>query len=271
MGLTAELLAPWRRLRHRGRSLSAAAAQAGAMARGTLLVADPEQVTLVLCRLHEAHALLTLGIQGVRNVYTTTLLEVAADGGWLVLDEPVPRDGHAHMQPGRALHLQGRLEGLQVAFDTTLELIADGPPPYYRVAMPVSVVYQQRREDHRVTVPLAWHATAQLLTPQRALLGGELRDLSAGGMRVLLNPGGARLPRLGEVLPRCVVTLPGEAPVCCRLEVCHVEPPRGPTRAVLGGRFLDLSRAERHRLARIAATLERERQRRLRQPVLALP
>lgn len=270
MGLAAELLTPWRRLRQRNQAVSTAA-RAGAVARGTLLVADPDQVTLVLCRLCEAHALLTLGIQGVREVYTTTLLEVCAEHRWLVIDEPVPRDGHRHLQPGRALHLQGRLEGLQVAFDTTLERVAEGPPPYYRVAMPTSVVYQQRRQDHRVAVPLAWHATAQLLTPERALIAGELRDLSASGMRILLNPGGPRLPRLGEVLPRCVVTLPGEAPVCCRLEVCHVEPPRGPVRASLGGRFLDLSRAEQQRLARIAAALERERQQRLRRPALVLP
>ena len=134
---------------------------------------------------------------------------------------------------------------------------------FYRLALPESMRYWQRRASHRVRVSAATVIPVTLRNEDGRSLAGELYDISIGGIGTR-HKSAQVPPLLGEVWNECRLTLPGNPEVRCALEIRYVgqDAPGGHLR--IGGRFVDIGRAQLKAVENYVAHLEREQLRRRR-------
>ncbi len=243
-------------LSERGRT-----AMASAIATG--LGVPPGRIPTLLAELVSTRALLTIALSGTDDVYTSAALECVTEGGYLVIDELMPGFGNACATPGRRVSISGRLHGGLLAFESTIDAAGTGGGiAYYRIPFPRHVEYRQRREYFRAVIPVEQAVPVQMVRADGRGLSGELRDISRGGLSLRLDPGPTPPPRLGEVLPRCLIAVPVGAPIATRLEICYSESWNGRKRPRLGGRFVDVDRRAERELDAYVTMIDREYARR---------
>ena len=94
-----------------------------------------------------------LRFAGVPESYTARVLDLDSEN--VLLQNIVPRDGRNHLRDGTEFSISGRAEGLFVyVTGNKATLDESSNPPYFRISMPTSVLYQQRRRSERVRVPV---------------------------------------------------------------------------------------------------------------------
>ncbi|HQU15115.1 MAG: flagellar brake protein [Gammaproteobacteria bacterium] len=218
-------------------------------------VTDPTRIVALLRGLMDSHALLSVSIPGEQSLYSSALLEVDPDLGHLLLDELNPRRGHERLLEARKLQVIGRLHGIEIRFPAAVQEIGGAAGiAYYQLAIPGLVRYRQRRTHYRVEVGASLVIPVQLALGPEQLLDGSLHDLSVSGVGAYLASG--TLQR-GDTVPACVVQLPDAPPLRSALEVCYVRFDEARGKLRIGGRFLDLTRAQQKCLERFVAELER--------------
>lgn len=223
----------------------------------------PGRIPDLLAELVSTRALLTVAISGTDEVYSSAALECVTEGGYLVIDELVPDVGNAWATPGRRVSISGRLHGSVLAFESTIDAAGTGGGiAYYRIPFPRRVEYRQRREFFRAVIPVEQAVAVQMVRADGRSLSGELRDISRGGLSLRLDPGPTEPPPIGELLPRCLVAVPGGAPITTRLQVCYSESWNGRKRPRLGGRFVDVDRRAERELDAYVTAIDREYARR---------
>ncbi len=223
-------------------------------------VTDPERIAGILQRLFDARALLSVRVPGSDETFLTTLLGVDRRERAFRLDELSPRRGHEIVLVEHSLRAASRLEGVDVVFSATVATVAfERGIAIYGLPFPHVLHYHQRRASVRVPVaagrPLVLHAAH----PSAGVLVGEVRDLSAGGLRLQIQLPETVALGPGDRLPECAVTLPDGRSLQCELEVCHTHRQQGSRWTHIGTRFLGLPRRDQNLLAQVIVQLERER------------
>ncbi len=220
------------------------------------------QICLVLRQLQDYRVLLTVQVGDSKERFTSAVLEVVQQAGYLVLDELSPKAGHALIRNSPTIHVRGILNGLEVKFETRVAQVGqEGGLSFYKVRLPERIDYPQRRQSHRVTVPLATGVPISLLMPDERIVQGELRDISPEGL-------GMRV-RLGSVDPKqdrgaaaiCEVRLSKGYELVTDLELCHIDPAVRTRVPRLGARFLGLNPIQSRRIEQYCAELARIQQR----------
>ena len=148
------------------------------------------QICQVLRRLQEQRALLTVQIGTAATSYTSAILEVVREEKYLVLDELIPREGHLQLQQTKQLQIRGILDGIEVRFTSNVTQIStQNGLPFYKVPFPSHLDYPQRRQVHRVPIPLNTGMPVTLLMPDERMVSGELRDISPEGLGIRVRTG----------------------------------------------------------------------------------
>ncbi|MCC7413265.1 MAG: flagellar brake protein [Gammaproteobacteria bacterium] len=223
----------------------------------------PLRIAALLQRTFERHSLLTVAVSGSEDVFTSALLEVVADGRYVVLDELSPAAGHALISVGRRIHVSSRLEGVQLGFESIIRHVnSAGGIAYYQVPFPDALFHHQRREHYRAPVPLERGISVQLRTAGGRVITGELRDISRGGLSMRVDPGAPERLTAGDVVPRCVVRLADKRTVNAVLQVCYADQWGSTGRPRVGGRFLEIEPGSERVVDALVATLDRELARR---------
>ncbi|MGE0388351.1 MAG: flagellar brake protein [Gammaproteobacteria bacterium] len=221
-------------------------------------------ITAALQALQRERTVVAVGVAGSDEIYVSLVLEVVAAQQYLVLDALKPDDGNRWVAPGRRITVSAVCRGSRLQFESVVERIgAEGAVPYYRIRYPSEVRSQQRREHYRAFLPLDQTVAVQMLTESMLTFGGELRDISVGGLGMRLDPGMPEALRSGQVIPRCLIHLPAVAPICAPLVICYAGRSARAHRQRIGARFVDLDRRAERTVAEYVATLEREQARRL--------
>jgi len=221
-------------------------------------ITRPQRIAALLARTLEQRNLLTVAISGSDEVYSSAVLELVSDRGYLVLDELKPDSGQAHAEPGRRIHISTRVDGLGLAFESSIGQVSSaGGIPYYKVALPQIVYYHQRRSHHRATVPLARALSVHLIVRSARVITGELRDISCGGLSIRIDPGAPEQLHRGDVVPRCIVPVGTDERICAALEICYADRWGALQRPRIGGRFLDIDARTERALAAFVAALDR--------------
>jgi len=226
-------------------------------------ISDHKQITSLLMHAYKKHVLFNASFPGHNAQFSTALLGIYDEHGFVVLDELTPRIGHRLFLKEKKINLSGRLEGVEMQFSTHLnEAREKGGIAFYKIRMPESVYYRQRRHDFRIAstgANISFHGLRGKGVNQ--MLKGYVSDISRSGVGVMLEDD-VTLDQ-GEVLSSCIISMPGEGEVTFSMEVrfCFNNNRAQVTR--IGGRYLEIDNASLRKIAYYISELERARARRL--------
>lgn len=221
-------------------------------------VNHPVQIAGILRRLQDAHALIHVSLPGQGDSWLSTIIEVQQSNGQLLIDELSPREGNGALQRVRRAIVSAQIQGVDISFATNLieSDEADGLL-FHRMAMPDMVRYWQRRSSFRARVGASAVIPVQLEREDGLQLGGELFDISVGGIGSRHKATTGVLPLLGEIWEECRITLPDRQQITCGLEIRYVG--AGERNGLrIGARFVDIQRANLKLVENFIAHLERE-------------
>jgi len=228
-------------------------------------ITQPAQIAGVLKRLQEAHVLLRITIPGENQAYLSALLEVQLVDNFLLLDELNPPEGNAALQRVRRIGVSAQLQGVDISFTTELmDVGSSAQVAFYRLAMPKSMRYQQRRSSFRARINLARVVPVLLAREDGAALEGELFDISVGGIGTRHKPGKATEVRQGEIWDDCIIRLEGSQEIRSAIEVCFIGEDSRSRQMRLGGRFIKLAPQQTKIIENFVAALERDLLKKLR-------
>jgi c-di-GMP-binding flagellar brake protein YcgR len=216
-------------------------------------VAAPAQVAGLLRRLQDERAILIVSFLKSSEIFNSAVLSVEAEHGRFSLDELNLLHGHARVQKGTQLRIEGRLQGVDTRFIAEVdEIELEDGIHLYRCPLPPFIIYRQRRQFHRVPIRLTLQAGISFGGDQPQVIKGRLTDLSAGGVGGIIVEGkvdeGAKLI--------CTIQLPGQPEISTPVEVRFARRSgTGPQR--FGAMFLELSTADNRRIQRVVMELER--------------
>lgn len=218
-------------------------------------ITNRQHLIHILNNLYREHLVLEARIPDHPETFTTTVLGINAKTNMMALDGINNQAGHQLFLQHKKLYLSWHKDGVEL--DCTLKLIAvkeNSNISYYQVTIPDDLIYTQRRNDHRVSLVASsqFHGLVEKLKQ----INGFAADLSLHGIGLVLKnqePVG-----LGAKITSCVLLLPEEEPLHFNLEVCFVQQIqlRGAVR--IGGRFLDLDKRDKNRIAKIIRKVERK-------------
>ncbi len=217
------------------------------------------QIMSLLRRLQESRSLLSVTVAGSDELYNSAVVEVDTDHGYVLLDELTPVEGHLRLLQSRALHAHARLRGVDISFAGALEETGEKDGiAFYRLPIPALINYRQRRASFRARVGLGTPISVELGSPQTPELDGMLYDISLGGIGAMMHAGKKTDLHQGSVFDKCEIRLPKGHEITCRLEICYVNSDERRHALRIGGRYIDLGRAQEKIIAQFVAAMERE-------------
>lgn len=216
------------------------------------------EITRLLKRVHQARSVLTVTLVDHKKPYTSSVLGVDDQADCLLLDELSPSDGHRRLETGVELRVFGRLDGIELSFNTGVTTIEQTSGiALYKSTLPDAVRYNQRREFHRVP---AYHDVAvRIRNTQGQALESQLRDISLGGVSVQTTViGSSGWLRRGATLLCDIPIGGGSTRVVTPVEIRHVRANPPNQTYVVGTCFTALDRLQRRNIQRYIASIERE-------------
>jgi len=231
--------------------------------RSSYLLNSPQQIIPLIKQIHKSHTLLNASPKEDERTFSTAILGIYSEHGFIVLDELSPKSGHKKFLEQKEIIVRCRLDGVDVGFKAALiEAREKDGVAFYKVSIPRVVRYMQRRQDHRVptrgtTIPfLAYHSEGG-----NRPIRGDLFDLSRKGLGVTLHD--SMKLNVGDILSTCSMTLPGEGKIAFTLEVRYFSRSKNSKTARMGGRYQKIDSASTQKISRIISLLEREEAKRL--------
>ncbi|WDS36811.1 flagellar brake protein [Pseudoxanthomonas sp.] len=189
------------------------------------LVRNPRQVRRLLQDLIEQRSTITAHVAGRDQSFPTALLQADEDSDWILLDGS--HNEASNRAAAQASHLLcfAQLNHVRLRFRVEeIERIDRDGQVAFRVPLPESLYYVQRREFYRLETPITESPICRLQIPGdpgEAPCELELRvvDISGGGMAIALA---ADMPQLAlrQTYPDCILMLPDQPPIRLSLTVC---------------------------------------------------
>lgn len=182
------------------------------------------------------------------------LREVNFTDRTVLLDELVPSTANLIITEKKQLSCTSLLDSLPVSFTTSI-LGASGNTgtPGYRLTLPALIDYAQQREDHRHCIDRLTRPGVRLVTQTGERYSGELIDISAGGLGVLLQK--ASHLREGMLLPDLQLQLQDTVDLACVARVRHIRADSGTSGTAVGLQMMDLSKIQTRILRRAMLSL----------------
>ncbi len=226
-------------------------------------IRDQKQLAALFNLAYESHALFFVYFEDQPNPFTTAVLGIYPEHGFLVLDELAPKEGHELLLQRGRFQASGKVDGVDLRFRSRLiEAREKSGIAFYKVEIPESAFYRQQREEHRVSTS-GEHIRFRGYRGRayRQTLNGYITDLSHTGLGIVVE----ELAPLyqGETLPTCSIHLPdyGEALFSLKVRFAHQNRQRDVTR--VGGKFAEIDKESYRKIVRTITRLERERCKRM--------
>jgi len=226
-------------------------------------IRNHKQIIPLLIQAYKSRMLLNASFPGHKAHFSTALLGIYDEHGFIVLDELTPRIGHRLFLEKKKINLAGRLDGVEISFSTELtEVREKGGVAYYKAGMPGSIYYRQRRLDFRIAstgAHISFHGLRGKGVSQ--MLKGYVSDLSRQGLGIILEDD--VILDQGEVLSSCLISIPevGEIAFSMEIRFCSSNNRAQATR--IGGRYLEIEIDSLHKIAHCISELERAHARRI--------
>jgi c-di-GMP-binding flagellar brake protein YcgR len=237
-------------------------------------IASPREIMSLLRQIGEKNALVRMLVQGERDVCVTSILDIDARAGTMLLDCSINRDQNVRILAQQQLRIETSLDNIRIVFVVAglASALYEGRPAL-RCSIPATLVRLQRREYYRMAVPLTSPVRVAIPLPAEAAARAAadsaassftLADISVGGLSIIDHK---RMlgTAIGHKIAGCNLTLP-DGIVSMTLAVrntVELALLNGKTSHRLGCEFIDLSRASLAHIQRYITKLERERNARM--------
>ncbi len=216
-------------------------------------LSQADEIARVFKTFRDHRADLQLRFEGGIGLYSAKVLDL--EKKTMLLEDIHPRDGLTHLRAGKRFALSGRLDGMYIHSASNVAHKADAERglPYFHVALPESLLYQQRRKSARFRLPLRVAANgAQLLLFRKGSVdlpvGGKIIDISAGGCRVQISGMVSPPLSLDEVLVSCTISIPNLLEVNSKGTVRHTSVDEKRQVTSCGVEFTEMQVTDRRRL-----------------------
>ncbi len=221
-------------------------------------ISDPVRITALVQRVVSERLFVTVALSDGQEDYNSTVLGVDTEAGEFLLDALYPETGNEILRREGWLRLTAGFDSTSLTF--TSRVMDEGEEAgirYFRVALPARVDYAQRRGRYRVPVDSIHNVPVILENQQGTTVLGNLHDISASGLSVLLSAPAAVAFGPGEAIPFCVVRIPDDEPIVVGIEVRDLRAEQGDT-TVLGAKFIEIDRIAEQRIDRFVTAMERQ-------------
>ncbi len=228
-------------------------------------IASRQEIIALLRGIARSKQLIRMLIHGEADVCVTSILDVDAENGSVILDCSVDKDQNARALAAKRISFETTLDKIRILFSTEqLAATTYDQGGALTMALPESLVRLQRREFYRMPTPVSQPVRVSIALPPE--LGGghgvfPLADISCGGIAILDNK--LELGNtIGSNYANCRLDLPDIGVVTMTLQIrnsldmtlLNNKPNRR-----LGCAFVNLSRAGLTQVQRFITRLERER------------
>ena len=215
------------------------------------------RVIWILNQLLLKRALLTINIDGEPEQFTSAILEVDERNNLVILDGLMPCSGNELFAHNREIQVSGFIDGIKVKFRATFtELRQHNGMASIAAHIPGLVNYRQRRNSHRIQSPMHFTFRVTLVFEDDHAEEGMLRDLSHGGVQVLLQTGASVISK--STLLECAIQLPTDETLYCTAIVCYSGVSGNSSGVRTGLRFLGLTPYQQRAIERSTAFLEQQ-------------
>lgn len=162
-----------------------------------------------LKQLRDLRSDLTLQIEGHPESYKCKLLDVS-DREFLI-EDIAPRSGLQIIREAKKFSISARTDGTFIYIEETRVKKWDQERgiPFFHLALPDKLLYQQRRNGARFQLPLRVSASGASITMFEELdLTGRIIDISAGGCRAEFKLPLPWQVKAEEHFKNCAITIP---------------------------------------------------------------
>ncbi len=221
---------------------------------------DKTRIYILLQRLVDKRALLTIKLKDKNQAYTSAILEVNRDDNFIILDELKPEEGDRLLRKDPALHIDSYLDGVNLRFNAKVsDFGIDNNIPFYKLSIPAALDYHQRRQAVRIRLSAANPIPITFTTDEGKSFNGEIEDISIGGLRARFRQNLAHTLEAGAKI-KCTFLLPPDKreKLNCEFIIRVIKHDKNKIRpAFLGGQFVDLEKSIERDLQRMIMSLQR--------------
>ena len=208
---------------------------------------------------------LRLSIADLHEMHPSAVLQVHPNGKHIIIRKIRDALAHELLLKKREIHVYYHINGADISFTSRLlKTRSSNGQEHYLIAFPDEVKYRQRRSTYRVHVSLALEVTASFKDQKGQTHIGQLRDISAGGMKVQFTRVKATAFEQQPVMPLCTIRLPDDTDIQCTFKIRHLHENARKTGLTIGGSFVALEQHDKRTIERFIASLERRTLRELR-------
>ena len=218
-------------------------------------ITDPKKISKMLERFTKHYTPLTVKIPNHKQHYTSCIVSV--EQKHVLLDELLPSTGHQALISEGALLVQGKLDGVDIQFFTTLQRAGDKDNLLtYYMNIPKLLEYRQRRETFRARVPIAMKLPVFVENKCGEKTQGELYNLSYGGAGMIILPDESIMEK--GALHECAIELSDGEWIYCTVELRFSKSVPARNTQLIGTQFIKLSATQSRLIGRCISKLERE-------------
>jgi c-di-GMP-binding flagellar brake protein YcgR len=228
-------------------------------------IGSRREIIALLRGICKSKQLIRMLIHGEADVCVTSILEVDAEDGTVILDCSIDKQQNARALAATRLAFETTLDKIRIMFDAEAlgATVFEGQPAL-ALGLPATMVRLQRREFYRMATPVSNPVRVTISLPPE--LGGAncilaLADISCGGVSILDNK--LELDNtIGKNYTNCRIDLPDIGPVPMTLQVRNsldITLLNNKPNRRIGCAFVDLSRGGLAQVQRYITRLERER------------
>ena len=217
---------------------------------------EPDDVTSVFRFFRDQQSEITLRFSDTKDPYSARVVDLEPEK--VLLQNIIPNTGAELLARGVPFSISGRADGLfvYISDNKAFSEEADAGAGCYRIPLPHSVLYQQRRKSSRFRLPVkvGVHRSCIELTAQPQCVG-RLLDISAGGVRVVIDPAKQDALAIDDHFENCQLLIPNALDIRVSVAVRHTNYNPVGQRLACGLEFVGMSASDRDQLDQFLAQI----------------
>lgn len=224
-------------------------------------ITDLARITGLLKQCINYNSPLHVSLSRSSELYNCVVEKVDGITGTVSISELRPKQGQKILSQDKSIQVFTQINGAEVTFETK---VIRAKTALIRtrncLALPDSIKYCQRRRSHRVHISLALGVSASLQQEADVdnVLEGQLRDISAEGMRIQFRRVEPQIFDKMDAVSECVIALPNQDNIHCQFAIRHLHRHQRNIGCDIGGSFVHLEESQRRSIEKFIATLERQ-------------
>lgn len=219
---------------------------------------SPDKIHQLLKDIEDASPLCTISIDGIKEEFSSSILDIQLESKQIILDELSPKHGHELLINQNKLKLSTFYNGIHLAFNLSgIKAGSSHGIPYYKAFLPNRIYYPQRRSSPRRIMHYTTISFSGISSKNQSAVGGEVFDISREGIGVSLPNNRARFQR-GDLVKNCQIIIDDHT-MTFDLAVSFVKKSKQRNdKTQIGGYFKKISAKSRNKLEHFVLTIERE-------------